>query len=322
MTLNKAITLAGVDTSAKINPTSGSGITVSHNGATIQNLVVYGATGNGISATGLNGLTLTGVVSRGNTGSGAQLTNDTSVTVTNGNYSWNTNQGFNATNGSSYSLSGVIANNNGTTAPQGSGINITNITASSGSPSTVTNCTANNNHYHGLTVGDGSTYLTISGGTYNGNGTGGNAHTGGGINIIAENTTTTSNITVQGSVTSSNNTTAGIFIFSDNATVNAINTVTIGATGSITCKRQWQHQRYLHWRCRRIGLRDSVRCPYLEYHIHPRRNSWRRTLKPRRGPRQFTNGHDGFEQYVYRLYECLSCSILNNQCNSAPYFFQ
>ena len=229
-TLNKAITLAGVDTSAKINPTSGNGITVSFNGATIQNLVVFGAPGSGISATGLTGLTLTGVVSRNNTGSGAQLSNDASVTVTNGSYSWNAVQGFNATGGSSYSLSGVIANNNGNTTPQGSGINITNITG----PSTVTNCTANNNHYHGLSAGDGTSGLTISGGTYTGNGTAGNATTGGGINIIAENTTTTSNITVQGSVTSSNNTTAGIYIFSDNATVNAINTVTIGASGSIT----------------------------------------------------------------------------------------
>ena len=140
-------------------------------------------------------------------------------------------QGFNATGGSSYSLSGVIANNNGNTTPQGSGINITNITG----PSTVTNCTANNNHYHGLSAGDGTSGLTISGGTFHWKRyRAGNATTGGGINIIAENTTTTSNITVQGSVTSSNNTTAGIYIFSDNATVNAINTVTIGASGSIT----------------------------------------------------------------------------------------
>lgn len=225
--ISKAITLAGIDTSAKIHGS----ITVSVGGATIQLLVVYGSSGAGISASGITGLTLTNVVSRNNTGSGAQLTNCSSVTVTGGSYSGNLDQGFNATGGgSSYTLSNVTANNNGNSTPQGSGINIKGVTG----PSSITNCIANNNHFHGVSVGDGATSLTIDGGTFTGNGTAGNATTGGGINIVAQGTTTTSSITVKGSVTSSNNTTAGIYIFADNATVNAINTVTIGATGSIT----------------------------------------------------------------------------------------
>ncbi|HTR82823.1 MAG TPA: right-handed parallel beta-helix repeat-containing protein [Bacteroidota bacterium] len=226
VTLSKAITLAGVDTSAKINGS----LSITSDNATVSNLVVYGSAGDGITSSGKSGLTLTGVVSRDNSGSGAVLTNCSTVAITNGSYSWNTVQGINATGGSSYTLSGVTASGNGNATPQGSGINLKNISGTS----SATNCTANNNHFHGISVGDGASGVTISGGTFTGNGTSGDARTGAGINIVAQNTTTTSNVTVSGTISSSNNTTAGIYIFADSATVNAINTVSIGATGSLT----------------------------------------------------------------------------------------
>lgn len=226
--LNKAITLASPDTNSKIHPSAGNGISVAANGATIQSLVVYGAPGNGIVSTGTSGLTLSGVVSRNNTGSGTQLNGCTGVTVTGGFYSGNLDEGFNTLGGSTYSMTNVVASGNGT-GTNGSGVNLKGITG----PSTVTNLTASNNHVHGLSLGDGSTNLTVTGGTFTGNGTLNNAATGGGINIDQQNSTTTSTITINGTVNSSNNTTTGIYIFAKTG-ADIISGVTIGATGTIT----------------------------------------------------------------------------------------
>ena len=127
-------------------------------------------------------------------------------------------------------LSDVIANNNGNTTPQGgSGINIANITG----PSTVTNCTANNNHYHGLSVGMVPRAYSQRRHLH-WNGIAGNAATGGGINVIAENTTTTSNITVAGNCHCQQQHNRRNIHFLGKRNGQAINTVTIGASGSVT----------------------------------------------------------------------------------------
>ena len=225
VTLSKAITLEGADTTAKIHGS----ITVSAGGAgaKIQSLVVYGSSGDGISANGINGLTLTSVVSRGNAGSGTQFTNCSNVTV-NGTsiFSNNSHEGFNTLGGSNYTLNTVTANSN-----TGSGVDIDNVTGTS----SLTSTTATNNLRHGVSVSAGSANVTITGGTFTGNGTTGDATTGGGINIDAEGgSTSTHDITINGNVNSSNNTTAGIYVFSDNATSNnTIKNVSIGASGSI-----------------------------------------------------------------------------------------
>jgi hypothetical protein len=223
--IDRILTIIGVDTSAKIHGS----ITINANSVTLQTFVVYGSSGDGISASGRSSLTFNSVVSRNNTGSGLQLTNCSTITLTDCIFSKNLDQGFNAVGGAgTYTLTRVHADTNGT-GINGSGINLDGM-----STVTLTDLSANGNHHHGLSVGDGATGVTISGGTFTGNGTAGDATTGGGINFIASGHTTTSGITLSGIVNSSNNTTAGIYIFSDNATVNAINTVAIGATGSIT----------------------------------------------------------------------------------------
>ena len=227
--LNKAITLAGVDTSAFIVPPSGNGIAVNWNGVTVKTISVRNSVTDGISATGKTGLTLWGVYSTSNAGSGAQLTNCGTVSVTSGSYSNNQHEGLNAVGGSSYTISGTMANGNGT-GSSGSGIDLDGITG----PSTATNVSANQNHHHGISVGDGTSNLAVIGGTFTWNGVAGDATTGGGVNVISTGNTTTSNITIDGTIHSSNNTTAGIYVYCDKAGTNQINTVTIGDTGWVT----------------------------------------------------------------------------------------
>ena len=226
VTIGKAITLAGVDTTAKIHGS----ITVTVAFVTIQNLVVYGSTGDGISANGILGspsLTLTNVVSRNNAGSGTQFTNCGGVVVNTSIFSNNALEGFNTLGGSNYALSGVTANSNGSGSSNGgSGVDIDGVTGTS----TLTSTTANNNHRHGVSIGDGSTNITISGGTFTFNGVSGNTQTGGGINIVAE-AAKVSNIWVNGPVISDSNMSAGIYIF---AATDSITNVTIGSSGSIT----------------------------------------------------------------------------------------
>src|SRR5450759_881831 len=73
--IDRSITITGVDTTAKINGS----ITINFTTVTLQNFVVYGSSGNGISATGKSTLTLDSVVSRNNAGSGLHLINCTTV---------------------------------------------------------------------------------------------------------------------------------------------------------------------------------------------------------------------------------------------------
>ena len=213
------LTLQGADATSLIHPSSGSGITVSANGVTIKNLTVTSPS-SGISANGVSNLTINGVNADGSTGSGAQLTNVATAHVTNSSFSNNLDEGLNAVGGSSYTLSGVTADGNGSVA-NGSGVNLKGITG----PSSVGITSASNNHNHGLSVGDGSTNVTINGGTFTGNGQPGNTNTGAGINIIASGGNKTSNITVNGIVNSSTNKSAGIYIF---AQTDSVNNVTIG----------------------------------------------------------------------------------------------
>lgn len=230
LTLNKAITLAGVDTSAKDHPASGVGITVTVSGATVKNLVVDSSVTDGISASGLTSLSLSGVVSRNNAGSGAQLSNCGSVTITNGSYSNNTHEGINAVTGSNYTINGTSASGNGS-GSNGSGIDLDGFSGTS----TATNVWATSNHHHGLTIGNNSSGVAVIGGTFTGNGTTGDATTGGGVNVYASSNATISNIIIDGTINASNNTTAGIYLFGDNSNgTNQINNVTIGDTGSVT----------------------------------------------------------------------------------------
>ena len=229
--LNKAITLAGVDTAAFIVPPSGNGITVNANGATVKTISVRNAPGDGINASGKTGVTLWGVWSTSNSGSGAQLSGCGTVTITGGSYSNNTHEGINAVGGSSYTITGANATSNGS-GSNGSGIDLDNISG----PSTVTNVTASSNHHHGATIGNGTSNLAVVGGTFTLNGNAGDATTGGGVNVLADSSTntTTSSITIDGTINASNNTTAGIYIFCSKVGTNYINGVTIGDTGWVT----------------------------------------------------------------------------------------
>ena len=83
------------------------------------------------------------------------------------------------------------------TGSSGSGIDLDGITG----PSTATNVSANQNHHHGISVGDGTSSLAVIGGTFTWNGVAGDATTGGGMNVISTGNTTTSNITIDGTIT-------------------------------------------------------------------------------------------------------------------------
>jgi hypothetical protein len=205
VTLNKAITLVGVGATTIIDPATGTGINVTVAGATIQDLRVTGAV-TGISAVGpYNGLTISG------------------VTVDN-----NSGEGMNIVGLSNVNISTTTASNNGT-GTNGSGVNLGVATA------TVTDLTASGNKRHGLAIGgiSNASNITVTGGTFTGNGVGHEVATGGGISINADVNKTITGVTINGTVTSSNNATAGIYVYSAGST-SPISTVSIGGTTSLT----------------------------------------------------------------------------------------
>ena len=138
-----------------------------------------------------------------------------------------TDNGIYAHNVSNLTIANVQTFNNGTSA-NGSGIYVDGITGTSA----LTNIYAHNNQLHGVSISDGSNGVTISGGTFIGNGVSGNTQTGGGINIHSV-SSSVSNITVNGPLNSSGNMNAGIIIFADSAS-GSVNTVPIGSSGTVT----------------------------------------------------------------------------------------
>ena len=145
-----------------------------------------------------------------------------SLTVTGGQSS-----GIYAANVSNLTLTSVESDNNGT-GTAGSGFDVKGIEGTN----VFTNLKAVGNHKHGLAIGNGSTNVSVSGGTFTGNGQAGDPSTGGGIIVYADASTTTSGVSISGTVNSSSNTTAGIYLECD--PTGTVSTTTIGATGTIT----------------------------------------------------------------------------------------
>ena len=110
-----------------------------------------------------------------------------------------------------------------------SGAQLTSVTGTS----VVTNFSATGNKNHGLSIGGGSSSITINGGTFKYNGTGRGDGTGAGINMYASGGTIISRISIVGPITASNNTTAGIWAYA-NDIHDTVKTITIGSTGSVT----------------------------------------------------------------------------------------
>ena len=108
------------------------------------------------------------------------------------------------------------------------GISVSNV-----SNITLVNVSSDSNKIHGLSIGSGSSNISISGGTFNANGTTrGTGGDGGGISIYATGGSLISNVSILGSLSANDNSTAGIWM---NAATSAdtIKTVTIGSGGGV-----------------------------------------------------------------------------------------
>ena len=106
------------------------------------------------------------------------------------------------------------------------------ISASNASNLSLVNVLCDSNKTHGLSIGSGCSNVTVNGGSFDYNGTSRGEGDGAGINVYASGSVI-SNIFIKGTLTASNNTTAGIWLDA-NSSSDHINTVTIGASGSIT----------------------------------------------------------------------------------------
>lgn len=210
--INKKLTLLGEDTTVIIQPPSGVGITVTADTITIQSLKITVPThpSSGISANGRKALTLTNVVVRGDSGTGVQLNNIQGLTVTGCKFSDNKDEGLNIATGSNVIISNTEASGNGTLG-DGSGINLNAVAGTS----VLTNVTARLNRRHGITIGSGSSGITITGGTFNKNGSARGTN-GGGIFIFAE-TASVTNMTINGTLNADSNATAGVWLSSESA---------------------------------------------------------------------------------------------------------
>ncbi len=213
--VDKAVTLNGVGSTTIITPATGTGISVTAAGVTIQNLVVRGAV-TGISAVGLlDGLTITSVTVDANTGEGMNIVGLSNVTLT---------------------TCTATGNGAGGDGSIGSGVDIVGVATA-----TVNGLTATGNKRHGLAIGaknftlpapsNNLSSVSVSGGTFNGNGNAGKLSTGSGIAVFAEDSKSVTGVTING-VTASNNTTAGIFV---DASAGTISTTNIGQGSAVTC---------------------------------------------------------------------------------------
>jgi Right handed beta helix region len=213
--VDKAVTLNGVGSTTIITPATGTGISVTAAGVTIQNLVVRGAV-TGISAVGLlDGLTITSVTVDANTGEGMNIVGLSNVTLT---------------------TCTATGNGAGGDGSIGSGVDIVGVATA-----TVNGLTATGNKRHGLAIGaknftlpapsNNLSSVSVSGGTFNGNGNAGKLSTGSGIAVFAEDSKSVMGVTING-VTASNNTTAGIFV---DASAGTISTTNIGQGSDVTC---------------------------------------------------------------------------------------
>jgi len=106
------------------------------------------------------------------------------------------------------------------------------ISASGDTNLTLINVSCDSNRTHGLSIGSGCSNVTVNGGSFEYNGSSRGEGDGAGINVYASGSAI-SNIFIKGTLTASNNTTAGIWLDANSST-DHINTVTIGASGSIT----------------------------------------------------------------------------------------
>ncbi|HTX19332.1 MAG TPA: T9SS type A sorting domain-containing protein [Bacteroidota bacterium] len=108
------------------------------------------------------------------------------------------------------------------------------ISASGVSNLTLINVSADSNSLHGLSFSNGSSGLSVTGGSFSANGTTRGVN-GAGINLNADVSagSQVTSVSIQGSVTANNNATAGILAYAANAT-DTIKSLTIGQTGTIT----------------------------------------------------------------------------------------
>lgn len=135
--------------------------------------------------------------------------------------------GIYAANVANLTLTSVESDANGA-GSLGSGVDVKGITGTS----VFTDLVATGNHAHGLAIGNGSTGVAVSGGTFTGNGQTGDPTTGGGIILYADAGATTSGVSIAGTVNSNTNTTAGIYLECD--PTGHVSNTTIGATGTVT----------------------------------------------------------------------------------------
>ncbi|HTX19331.1 MAG TPA: right-handed parallel beta-helix repeat-containing protein, partial [Bacteroidota bacterium] len=160
-------------------------------------------------------------------GNGISISGTHDVTIQNLKVTGASDNGIYAHNVVNLTIAGVTADLNGNSAV-GSGIYVDGITGTSA----LNNITATNNQVHGVSIGDGSSGVTINGGTFTGNGVSANTATGGGINIHSV-SGAISSISVIGTVNSSSNMNAGIIVYGEAAS-GSVSSVSIGATGTIT----------------------------------------------------------------------------------------
>jgi hypothetical protein len=116
------------------------------------------------------------------------------------------NHGIYAGTVSNLTITQVTATLNGTVANR-SGIALQAVTTA-----TITNVDVQSNAKHGLEIGNGSSGVSVSGGTFSSNGVPGDIQTGAGIIVYADNAATTNGTHINGAV-ATGNTTAGIMLY-------------------------------------------------------------------------------------------------------------
>ena len=227
--LNKSrLVLRGTgNASIVFDTSSASSLGISKDSVTVRDLLVTGSGSSGLLATNVKNLNLTNLSCQSNKGSGVQLTGVNGATVSGGSYSHNTLEGFNTLNCVNVTMTNVTADSNGTPG-NGSGIDLVHTTGSS----QANNLTVVGNKKHGFVIGDGSTGITITDGTYLQNGTT-REYDGGGIFIYAD-AGSVSNITINGAVNASNNLTAGVWLSAGTSASYSVGNVMIAQTGNAT----------------------------------------------------------------------------------------
>ncbi len=203
-------------------------LAISSSTVTVSNIQFKDSSGVAVG-TGLSSITFTNVKSDSSKGDGAVFNSVSGLSISNSQFSYNTNTGLKILSCSNVTLTNVTATSNG----QGGVTNGNGISLYGVATATVTNANASSNARHGLSISaSGNSNITISGGTFNSNGTnpGHKDGSGGGINVYA-NSFTVSGVTISDTVLADSNKTAGILLFSENSSSDITN---VTVRGSVT----------------------------------------------------------------------------------------